>query len=135
MKIFSFTKKYQGRILEDAGAYKSQEFIQFAKDMKSTIREICKENDAELVQWSVGHYDVNGFILRNGKYVYFSYSEPRYMEIDLNRSDPMLGILIRTTKHEKDYTGGPNNFCNIHTFSTFLCELTRPTVEEGRYEH
>ena len=124
MKISSFTKKYQGRILEDGGAYKSQEFIQFARDMKSTIREVCKDNGAELVKFSVGHYDVSGFALKNGRYVYFSYSEPRHWPIDLNDSGYMNGILIRTAEHDKDFHGGYNNFCNIYTFADKLNRLT-----------
>lgn len=125
MTINNFVKKYHGKVLDDAGVYKSQDFIQFAKNMKSTINEICKENDAELVKWRVGHYDVSGFALKNGKYVYFSYSEPRHMAIDLNRHDAMMGILIRTATDDKDYRGGHNNFCNIFTFAEFLNRLTR----------
>ena len=124
MKIISFVSKYDGKILEDAGAYKSKEFIQFARDMKSTIRDICKEVGAEMVKFNVGHYDVSGFILRNGKHVYFAYSEPRHFPIDFNRSDYLNGILIRTAEHEKDYHGGKNNFCNIYTFGSVLSNLT-----------
>lgn len=124
MKINSFVRKYDGKILEDSGAYKSQEFIQFARDMKSTIREICKGAGAELVKFSVGHYDVSGFAVKNGKYVYFSYSEPRLLPIDFDRSDSLRGILIRKADHDKDYHGGYNNFCNIYTFSGMLNRLT-----------
>lgn len=124
MKITGFVKKYQGKVLEDHGSVLSPEFIRFAADVKSTIRAICKENGADLVKWSTGHYDVSGFVLKNGKYVYFSYSEPRHLPIDLNRHDAWDGILIRTAAHEKDYTGGQNNFCNIHSFGTVLNRLT-----------
>lgn len=123
MKVATFVRKYNGKVLEDAGAYKSAEFVQFARDMKSTIREICKEVGAELVKFSVGHYDVSGFAVKDGKYVYFRYSEPRHLSIDLSRADPMNGILIRTAEHEKDYRGGMNNFCNIYTFGGILGHL------------
>ncbi len=123
MKIINFVRKYNGKVLEDAGAYKSDEFIQFAKDMKSTINDICKEAGAELVKYSVGHYDVSGFAVKDGKYVYFSYNEPRHLPIDLDRSDCMQGILLRTAQHDKDYTSGRNNFCNIYTFGDMLSSL------------
>ena len=124
MKIASFVRKYNGKILDDGGSSKSQEFIQFAKDMKSTIREICKERGVELVKWSVGHYDVSGFIKKNEKFVYFSYSEPRHFAIDLNASSCMNGILIRTAEHEKDYRGGFNHFCNIYQMGGMVDRLT-----------
>ena len=124
MKIINLVRKYNGKVLDDAGAYKSDEFIQFAKDMKSTIRDICKEAGAELVKFSVGHYDVSGFVAKDGRYVYFSYNEPRNLPIDFDRRDCMQGILMRTAQHDKDYTGGRNNFCTIYDFGSMLNSLT-----------
>ena len=49
---------------------------------------------------------------RGGRFAYLSHSNNVY-----ERATPELkSVLIRTASHEKDYTGGPNNFvdwCNL----------------------
>ena len=120
MTVKKFTSKYQGRILEDAGAYKSDEFLAFARDFKAMTREIAGKIHATLVSFSIGHYDVSGFVERDGRYAYFSYSEPRHMPIDLTRSDALQGILVRSAEGPKDYRGGHNNFANVEGFQTLL---------------
>lgn len=123
MTVNKFLDAYQGVVLEDAGSVKSQEFIKFASDMKRTVQSELKTIGAKLEKWNVGHYDVSGFITKNGKYVYFSYSESRHMPIDLTRSDPMKGILYRTATGPKDYTGGYNQFTNIMSFASSVEKL------------
>lgn len=113
MKPSGFIKKYQGRVLQDDGCFKSQEFLRFSRDFRSTVKDIATELGGEVEAFHVGHYDVSGFIHRDGKHVFFSYSEPRHMPIDLLRDDCMQGILIRTAKDARDSTGGMNHFCNI----------------------
>ena len=124
MNIASFVRKYNGKILEDAGAVKSNEFICFARNMKSTMRDICKNEGAELINFNIGHYYVSGFISKNGKYVYFNYDEPRHMPIHLDASDCSFGILIRKAKNDKDFHGESNHFCNIYQFAEMLNRLT-----------
>lgn len=123
MTLDRFIEKYHNRILTDAGAYKSDEFVRFALDFKSAIKDELKSIGAKLVSFSVNHYDVSGFIERAGKYVYFSYSEPRYLRIDVNRSDAMMGILTRTAKSDTDYRGGVNHFTNFYGFKTMVDTL------------
>ena len=36
-----FVKKYHGKEIEDAGANKGREFVLFAKDFRSTVKEIA----------------------------------------------------------------------------------------------
>lgn len=116
MQVQGFMKKYQGKILQDDGAYKSQEFINFAKDFRSVIKDLADTIGATIESWNVGHYYVSGFLEKEGKYIYFYYNEPRHMPIDLLRSDAHMGILYRTAKGSKDYTGGCNQFCNLLDF-------------------
>lgn len=123
MTTKAFIEKYQGKILEDDGAYKSAEFIAFAKAMRSVINSELKRIGAKLTSFSVGHYDVSGFVERGGQYVYFSYSEPRHLPIDLTRTDAMMGILVRTADGPKDYRGGINNFTNITSFADLVDRL------------
>ena len=120
MTVEKFVRKYQGRVLEDAGSVLSEEFKQFARDFKLMAYEAAGNIEAKLYSFNRGHYDVSGFVERNGKYAYFTFSCPRYLRIDLTRSDCMSGFLVRTAKGPKDYTGGPNNFTNADGFQTLL---------------
>ena len=123
MNAKTFFKKYQGRELEDWGSSISDEFRQFAKDFKSVVATAAKEHGMEIKGFRVGHYDVSGFLHKNGKYVYFSYSEMRYMPMDLTRKDPLSGILYRTAESEKDFRGGMNCFTNIECFEADVAKL------------
>lgn len=118
MKVTKFVNTYQGRVLQDADAYKSNDFIAFARAMRATINSELKSIGAKIASFNVGHYDLSGFAEKDGKYIYFSYSEPRHLPIDLNRRDPMMGILIRTADGPKDYRGGQNHFTNIMSFAS-----------------
>ena len=102
--------KYQGKVLEDDGAYKSKDFIKFASYMKRQFKASAQERGFELDAFSIGHYYVSGFFKKGDKFVYFSYDEPRHQQIDFNKNDPTNGFLYRTAEHNKDYTGGRNNF-------------------------
>ena len=125
MKAETFVKKYDGRVLEDAGTCNSQEFITFANDFCSVAKEVAKKIGAELVSFSVGHYYFSGFMSRDGKFVYFSYDLPRHMTLDLSRADSLQGILVRTAKHQRDYTGGSNRLCNVMQMETLVDQLLR----------
>ena len=122
MKLNTFIKKYDGKILEDDGCVNSREFIQFAKDFRSMLREICKEIGANLVKCQTGHYHIFGFVEADGKYVYFSYDEPRHARIDMAKGN-CDGILIRTAKDTKDYSGGRNCFCSFYNIKESLAKL------------
>lgn len=109
-------KKYQGKVLQDDGAYASKEFKQFASYFKRQVKASAEERGFELHSFSVGHYDVSGFFKKGEKYVYFSYDEPRCQRIDFNRRDALLGILYRTAEGPKDFIGGYNNFASLLDF-------------------
>lgn len=110
-------KKYQNRTLEDWGSEMSPEAKQFAKDFKRRLNLNANKRGLTLVSWSVNHYDFSGFLKKDDKYVYFSYDIPRYeTPVDLYGLSPHNAFLVRTAKHEKDYRGGYNNFCNILQF-------------------
>lgn len=120
MTVEKFVRKYQGRVLEDAGSVLSEEFKQFARDFKSMAYEAAGYVGAKLFSFHRGHYDVSGFVERNGKYAYFAFSCPRCIRIDLSRTDCMSGVLVRSADGPKDYTGGANHFCNVFGFADLL---------------
>lgn len=110
----SIIKKYQNRTLEDWGSVMSADAKQFAKDFKRRLTHNAKIRKIEVVKFSTGHYDISGFLKKDNKYVYFSYNIPRYeTPIDLYSKSCRSGFLVRKAEHDKDYTGGYNNFCNL----------------------
>ena len=115
--VSAFIKKWQGRTLEDDGCYVSKEFRSFQTAFGNAMKKIAQGIGAEVVNYSKGHYDVSGFIKRGDNYVYFSYdnglsSKGRtYVSLkDNDNNGFMCPLLIRTAKHEKDFTGGTNNY-------------------------
>ena len=54
------------------------------------------------------YYAFSAFFKCNNKYVYFKISDVRYF-----KNEWFNHILIRTTKSEKDYTGGQNHYTNL----------------------
>jgi hypothetical protein len=75
------------------------------------------------VRFSKGHYDVCGFIERNGKYVYFNYSS----SLCGSRSTPMLidrrAMFCRTAENAMDYRGGNNCFTSFEECESVLNKL------------
>lgn len=108
-----FFDKYHYSVIADAGAYPSDEFKKFARDMKAAMKKSATEKGYTLLSFNRGHYSVFGFFEKDGKYVYFSFDCPRYgLPVNLSASDAMNGFLYRTAASAKDYTGGSNNFTN-----------------------
>lgn len=110
-----FLAKYEGYQVEDWGTEASKDFKAFARAFKGYITRILPAWKAEW--FNSGHYDISMSLSRNGVYVYLSYSLTRNGEycapIDFTKSGCMEGVLVRSQKGAKDYTGGQNHFCSI----------------------
>lgn len=86
------------------------EFAKFAREFKAAIREQLGPS-YELVAFNRGHFCCSGFARRGEKFIYFSISDVRFFGTSwVDR------ILIRTAKHETDYTGGRNQQTNLENF-------------------
>ena len=96
-----------------SGGRTGEDFKRFARLFRNYIKKNLPKN-AKVVNCNVNHYCLSGFIERNGKYVYFSISDVRFW-----KNEWFTAILIRTAKHDKDYTGGSN------------CETTLPKFKEN----
>lgn len=88
----------------------TEEFLAFVKDFKKYIKANLPTN-AELINFSKGHFEAYGFIKRNKNFVYFSISDVRHF-----RDSWYNNILIRTAKGEKDFTGGSNSQTSLKDF-------------------
>jgi hypothetical protein len=122
--VSSFIRKWHGRRLQDDGCYVSKEFHSFQVSFFNAMKKIAKGIGAEVINPSYGHYDMSGFIKRGDKYVYFDYSalDRTYVQLKDNSSwhQPLL---IRTAKHEKDFTGGANNYASFERCEILIDRL------------
>lgn len=97
----------------------TQEFAQFARDFKKHIKSVC--SGYELVGWNRGHFEVSSFIKNKttGKFVYFSCSDVRHFSGEWYND-----LLVRTAKHDNDWTGGRNNSCELKHILEMVDKLT-----------
>lgn len=126
---------YQGKVLEDGNMTNSPAFEKFAKDLKYVLLEELGKANMELKKYQVNYYGVSGFLRSGGgKYIYFSYNEPRYTQLDFYKNDCRNGFLIRVAKNDTDYGGihSINHFCSLITF-TEMAEWIFGNVKE--FEH
>ena len=123
MAISAFIKKWNNKPLQDDGCYVSKEYNTFQNAFKREIAKIAENMGATLVNFSKRHYDVSGFIERNGKYVYFSYSS----SLCGDRATPKLkennAMFCRTAENVKDYRGGYNNFTSFEECESVIDRL------------
>ena len=123
MATSTFIKKWNNKYLQDDGCYVSKEYDTFQNAFKCEMNKIAENIGATLVSFSKGHYDVYGFIERNGKYVYFNYDS----SLCGNRATPKLkernAMFCRTAENVKDYVGGDNNFTSFEDCESVIDRL------------
>lgn len=123
MATSTFIKKWNGKHLQDDGICVSKEYNTFQNAFKREMTQIAQNIGATLVKFSKGHYDVWGFIERNGKYVYFNYDT----SLCGGRATPKLkdgmAMLCRTAENVKDYRGGDNNFTSFEDCESVIDRL------------
>jgi len=109
-----FLRKYHGHKLEDWGSILSDDFKAFARAFRSYLKSEGKENGFSVENFTTGHYDVSAFLkFEDQGYVYMSYGN-RFSPIDVFSTSFLGGgVLIRTAKNARDYTGGPNHYTSL----------------------
>jgi len=100
-----------------SGGITGEDFKIFAREFKTFIKKNLPE-EAEIVNFSRGHYFLSGFIKKNGKFVYFSIPDVRFF-----KNEWVNNILIRVAKSDKDYIGGNNNYTNLENFKEAVNKL------------
>ena len=124
-------KKYQSRVIEDWGAYCSQDYKNYAAYVKRRLKANLPEG-YEVVSLKPNHYDFSGFISTPyGGYIYVSQSITRGMPLDLFSDSPLRnGVLFRTAKTTHDYTGGHNNWSNLLGLPEAIVNLAEREARE-----
>lgn len=119
----NFYNTFNGKVLDDAGTYVSDDFKKFQIAMRHEVKRIAKEIGANLVSFAKGHYDMSWFVERDGHYVYCHYG---VMGI---RSKVMLdhngAMFIRTAANEHDFRGGSNNFTSFTNIKNMMDRLLK----------
>ena len=95
----------------------TEEFANFSRMIKS---ELKKTAGYELVSYNRGHFYFSAFLKNNktNKLIYLSCDDVRGSDGWYNN------LLIRTAQHNKDYTGGRNNFVKFTDIKTQADILT-----------
>lgn len=120
MATIQTLKKHLYVPFDDYGGCASPDYQKFERAYKSYLKAMAKEIGGELVKFNPNHYEFSCFIKRNDKFVYVSISDVRYWQ---NRW--YTCILVRTAKHEKDFTGGPNDYASLEQLKDKVMELTK----------
>ena len=132
-----FLKEYHLKSIRDDGAYMSEEAKSFFRKMKAFVKRALP--DFIIEKWSVNHYDVSFFLVKHDSCgpIYVSYNLPRgEFPIDIDRSDPMFGVMYRRAIDTNDYSGkgGTNHFCSLANFAEAFKEKTMSSPNKKKYK-
>lgn len=98
----------------ESSSVKTAEFVAFAKALRTFLKKELTSAGAELVDFSVGHFQCSGFYQKGDKLAYFSLSDVR--------DDSNFNLMYRTAAHRKDYSGGQNHFVDMSNASSQCTE-------------
>lgn len=101
----------------ESSCYTTDQFKAFIKDVRSFIKSELK---GYKIDFNAGHFYFSGFAenLTTGKIAYFSSDDIRGCNNWFNK------LLVRTAKHNKDFTGGSNCWSSIKEIKTVIDNLT-----------
>lgn len=103
-----------------SSTYPLSDYIEFQKLMRLDLKKITKNNDLELHSFNKNHYEFSAVLkdIHEDKFIYVSISDVRYW-----KNDWYNHVLIRTMKHDKDWTGGSNHYCKWEEIGAKAREL------------
>ena len=122
MKEKDMIKKWKDINIEDGGGVTSDEYKEFQRNYKSVLKDIGKQIGFDLHSFNGNHYEFSAVMKSNAtnKYYYISISDIRYF-----KNEWAENILYRTMEHERDWTGGSNNFSSLEDLSRNLLGLDK----------
>lgn len=122
-KIQKFLREYRNHEFESS-TETTKEFKSFSTKFKNVIKAILEDTNPNFVldSYNVGHFYVSGFIQNkeNGKLVYFSLSDVRG---GCFCNHLLSNVLVRTAQHNKDFSGGSNNYTSLEEFGLNITRL------------
>ncbi len=122
MKEKDMIKKWKDINIEDWSGVTSDEYKEFQRNYKSVLKDIGKQIGFDLYSFNGNHYEFSAVMKSNttNKYYYISISDVRYF-----KNEWAENILYRTMEHERDWTGGSNNFSSLEDLSRNLLGLDK----------
>ena len=95
-----------------SGGRNSPEFNSFYRKFSNRFKKELLKLNATDIKFSKGHFYLSGFFKVGGQWFYFSLGDVRgsFHMVDYQGR---LKLLVRTAQHDKDYTGGSNNYVVI----------------------
>ena len=101
-----------------SGGVAGDDFKAFNTKFKNAIKKLLPAGYS-LHSWNKGHYECSGVIKTpDDKFIYMSISDVRFFP-----NEWFTEILIRTMKHDKDWTGGFNHYTTLFTLTKDIAEL------------
>jgi hypothetical protein len=91
------------------GNYTGKDYLSFQTKYINYLKGLCNDNGWEFVKACKTHYEFSAFIKNSdNKFIYLSISDVRFFF-----NEWYTHILVRRAEHEKDYTGGRNNYTTL----------------------
>lgn len=101
-----------------SGGYIGDDFKSFNIKFRNAIKKLLP-NEYAIHSWNRGHYYCSAVIeAPKGKFIYISIPDVRHWT-----NEWFTNILCRTMKHDKDWTGGPNHYTTLFTFTQDIEKL------------
>lgn len=97
-----------------SGPYMGDDGKAWCNSARRWLKKFCKSIGATDFDFHINHYEFSGFFNYSGQWWYFSSGDCRFKICNW--------FLIRTAKHNKDYTGGVNQRVNYNS-RDFMYEL------------
>ncbi|MCL2369683.1 MAG: hypothetical protein FWC80_00405 [Firmicutes bacterium] len=102
-----------------SGSYAGKDYLAFQRVYLNHLKKLATANSWELARASKRHYEFSAFIKNNKNHiVYMSISDVRGVNDQWFKN-----VLVRTARHEKDYTGGRNNFTSLPNLASKIGQL------------
>lgn len=85
---------------------RTRQYINFENQCKRELKKQLELYGINLHSFHPNHFEWSAVLERNGRFVYVHMSDVRW-------GNWYTEILIRTMAHDKDWTGGPNEYCSF----------------------
>ena len=92
-----------------SGTVAGQDYLAFQRAAKADLKKQAESVGYTLHSFTKGHYWFSAVLLDNetGNFIYISISDVRFFQ-----NKWFTNVLYRTMKHDKDWTGGHNQYCS-----------------------
>ena len=96
----------------ESSSVKTPEFKELSRAFKSALTKELNSIGATLIGYTTNHFYMSGFFKKGEQLYYFSFGDVRGMEFVLARGSKVR-MMYRTAQHEKDWTGGSNQWVDV----------------------